>query len=286
MKQPAVFLDRDGTIIEDPGYIADPDQVRLLPGAAKAIRRFTNSGYVVIVVSNQSGIARGLFAEADLSKVHARLEELLEAEGVSLGGAYYCPYLDGPEAKVEAYRRDSDLRKPEPGMLLQAARAHEIDLARSWMIGDSPSDIEAGRRAGCRTVLIRPGPPPPRGDETTGPTYTAGSLPEAADLLEGKMKREREPNEDRPAASSDDQVVELLTKIHNQIDRAQRRERLNDFSLLRLFASLLQMFAIVAALWGVVAILDDRSGDATGRLLLACFLQLASISAMAASRFR
>ncbi len=97
---------------------------------------------------------------------------------------------------------------------------------------------------------------------------------------------EREPSEENPTASNDDQVVELLTKIHNQIDRAQRRERLNDFSLLRLFGSLLQMFAIVAAVWGVVAILGDRSGAATGRLLLACFLQLASISAMAANRFR
>ena len=286
MKRPAVFLDRDGTIVEDPGYIADPDQVRLLPQAAEAIRRFISSGYVVIVVSNQSGIARGLFAEADLSKVHARLEELLEAQGVSLGGAYYCPYLDGPEAKVEAYRRDSDLRKPRPGMLLQAAREHEIDLRLSWMIGDSPSDIEAGRRAGCQTILIHPGPPPPRGEDPTGLTHTVGNLAQAADLLEGKMKREHEPNDDRPAAPNDQRVVELLTKIHNQIDRAQRRERLNDFSLLRLGGSLLQMFAIVAAVWGVVAMLDDRSGPATGRLLLACFLQLASLSAMAADRFR
>ena len=118
MTSTAVFLDRDGTVVEDPGYIGDPDQVQLIPGAAEAINRFSKAGHRVVIVSNQSGVARGMFTEEDLSRVHARLVALLEADGAMLDGAYYCPYLDGPEAKVEAYRGDSDLRKPKPGMLL------------------------------------------------------------------------------------------------------------------------------------------------------------------------
>ncbi len=154
MKATAVFLDRDGTIIEAHGYINDPNQVRLIPGAADAIRCLSKAGHLVVLISNQSGVARGLLDEETLSRVHGRLEELLREEGVSLDGAYYCPYLDGPEAKVDAYRRDSELRKPNPGMLLQAARGLNIDLSRSWVIGDSPCDVEAGLRAGCRTILI------------------------------------------------------------------------------------------------------------------------------------
>ncbi|GAG48670.1 unnamed protein product, partial [marine sediment metagenome] len=121
MTSTAVFLDRDGTIVEDLGYIGEPEQLRLIPGAADALRRFSREGYLVVVVSNQSGVARGLFDEADLSRVHARLEALLAECGASLDGAYYCPYLSGAEATVEAYRRESELRKPAPGMLLQAA---------------------------------------------------------------------------------------------------------------------------------------------------------------------
>ncbi|GAG06725.1 unnamed protein product, partial [marine sediment metagenome] len=189
MKQTVVFLDRDGTIVEDLGYIDDPDRVRLLPGAAEAIRRFADMGYLVVLVSNQSGVARGLFDEAALSRVHARLEELLEADGAGLDGTYYCPYLDGPAAKVDAYRRDSDLRKPRPGMLLQAAGDLSVDLSGSWMIGDSPTDVEAGVGAGCRTVFINHG-----GfdgdDSSTGAMHTADSLLDAARIVEAEMKRD------------------------------------------------------------------------------------------------
>ncbi len=179
MKATAVFLDRDGTIIEAHGYINDPNQVRLIPGAADAIRRLSEAGHLVVLISNQSGVARGLLDEETLSRVHGRLEELLREEGVSLDGSYYCPYLDGPEAKVDAYRRDSELRKPKPGMLLQAARELNIDLSRSWVIGDSPCDVEAGLRAGCRTILIdRDGSGGINGGVTA--THTVSSLYEAA----------------------------------------------------------------------------------------------------------
>ena len=154
MKASAVFLDRDGTIIEDVGYIARPEDVRLLPHAAEGIRRFNGAGHLVVIVSNQSGVARGLFSEETMKTVHQRVVEALEKEGCRIDGAYYCPFLNGDDAKVEAYRRDSNLRKPEPGMLLLAAKDMGIDLGKSWMIGDALRDVEAGRRAGCRTILL------------------------------------------------------------------------------------------------------------------------------------
>lgn len=183
MKPKAVLLDRDGTIIENHGYIADPERVQLIHGAAEAIRRFRASGHLVVLVSNQSGVARGRLDESDLSRVHGRVEEMLEAHGASLDGTYYCPYLDGPEATIEAYRRDSELRKPKPGMLLQAARELNIDLSQSWMIGDSACDVEAGTRAGSRTILIgRAGWEGGRTGVTA--THTVGSLLEAAEIVE------------------------------------------------------------------------------------------------------
>jgi D-glycero-D-manno-heptose 1,7-bisphosphate phosphatase len=285
MKATAVFLDRDGTIMDDIGYAGDPDQVRLIPGAADAIRRFRECGYVVVVVSNQSGVARGLFDETDLSAVHSRLESLLEAEGTALDGAYYCPYLDGAEAKVEAYRRDSELRKPSPGMLLQAAKELNVDLAHSWMIGNSACDIEAGSRAGCRTILIRQ-----EASEVDagalGATWTVASLGEAAAMVERNVETRPDENEERFVLKSDEKALRLLGDIRDLLDRAQRRQRQLDFSLLRLFGALLQMFAVVAGLWGIWGLFGEEAATATARFGLACFLQLASISAFAIDRFR
>ncbi len=188
-RHPAVFLDRDNTLIEDPGYIDHPDKVRLLPGAAAAVRRLREAGYRVVVVSNQSGVARGLFSEAQLASIHARLGELLAGEGTRLDAIYYCPYLDGPDAVVERYRRTSELRKPSPGMLLQAAADLAIDLRRSWMVGDGQRDIEAGRRAGCRTVLIESGGQRPefkgtklKGAEFRGSKFKGGQAAAKTDL--------------------------------------------------------------------------------------------------------
>ena len=286
MKSPAVFLDRDGALIEDRGYIGDQNQVHLLPGAGEAVRRLSEAGYLVIIASNQSGVARGLFDEEALAGVHARVEELLAAEGAKLDGAYYCPYLDGPEASVGEYRRDSELRKPRPGMLLQASRELDIDLARSWMIGDSASDVEAGTRAGCRTILLDGG----RGggaDDSARTSHTARDLAEAARMvLQHDMKKDREASTPTAPTSRDDEVVLMLGRIHDQLDRARRPKRQDDFSLLRFFGALLQMFAVVAALWGAIALLNDQTGAASARLLLGCFLQLASISTFAIDRFR
>lgn len=283
MTSTAVFLDRDGTIVEDRGYIGDPDQVRLLPGAADAIRRFSAAGHLVVIVSNQSGVARGLFSEEDLSRVHERCVTLLRAGGATLDGAYYCPYLQGPDAKVEAYRRDSELRKPQPGMLIQAARELDLDLARSWMIGDSARDIKAGARAGCRSIFIATHPS--KKDAGVTPTHTVRSLGEAADIVEGEMDREHDHNTGS-ALGSDGDTIKLLGEIRDHLERVHREQRQQDFSFLRLLGALLQMFAIVAALWGVAALFGDQTSAATARLMLACFLQLATIFAFAATRLR
>ncbi len=304
---PAVFLDRDGTLIEDTGYIGDPENVRLLPGAAEAVRRLGQGGRRVVLVSNQSGVARGMFSEDDLKAVHARVESLLAAEGARIDGAFYCPYLDGPEAKLAPYRRDSELRKPKPGMLLQAAKELSIDLAGSWMIGDSAADIEAGTRAGCRTILVaRNGgaarhPPEGPTDLTVTPSFRAATLSEAAEIVERAVSQGTSQSESRggapqprPGASGPDasglaqenRVIEALDRIHAQLERSHRRDRQHDFSALRLLAALLQMLAIVTAVWGLVALMDEQSASATPRLTLACFFQLASLTAFLTDRLR
>src|SRR5580765_5723566 len=154
MAKAAIFWDRDGTLIEDPGYLRDADQVKLLPGAAEALKRLASAGFENIITTNQSGVARGMMDETTVDTIHLRLREMLAKEGAGIDAIYYCPFLDGPDAVVEKYRQDSDLRKPKPGMLVKASLERNIDLPASWSIGDSLRDAEAGRSAGCRTILI------------------------------------------------------------------------------------------------------------------------------------
>ena len=141
----AVFMDKDGTLVRNVPYNVDPDLIALEPGAAQAVAAVARRGFRVIVVSNQPGVALGFFPEEKLSAVKARLQKILEG---ALDGFYYC--AQSPEAGCGC-------RKPNPGLLERAAREHGIDLGRSWMVGDILDDIEAGRRAGCRTVLINNG---------------------------------------------------------------------------------------------------------------------------------
>ena len=152
MSQRAVFLDRDGTLIEHYDYLTDPAQVKLLPNAPRALRRLKDRGFLLVVITNQSAIARGMLTEQKLGDIHARLKSLLAEQGVYLDGIYYCPYH--PDAPVARYRRESELRKPAPGMLFAAARELDIDLEQSWIVGDDDRYIQAGRNAGCRTILI------------------------------------------------------------------------------------------------------------------------------------
>jgi D-glycero-D-manno-heptose 1,7-bisphosphate phosphatase len=148
----AIFLDKDGTLVDDLPYNVEPDRIALCSGAGAALRLLTRLDYRLFVVSNQAGIAFGRFGEPAMEDVHERLQDLLSHEQVTLGGFYYCPHH--PDGNVAAYAHDCHCRKPMPGLLLQAARDHGIDLRASWMIGDILHDVEAGNRAGCRTVLI------------------------------------------------------------------------------------------------------------------------------------
>jgi D-glycero-D-manno-heptose 1,7-bisphosphate phosphatase len=154
MAERAVFLDRDDTLIDNDGYLGDPSKVKLLTGAATAVSAIRALGYRLIVVSNQSGVARGLFDESAVEAVNQEMcRQLREQAGAHIDASYYCPYH--PEAPIAEYRLDHDWRKPKPGMLLQAAADFGLDLSQSWMIGDQPRDVAAGAAAGCRTILLR-----------------------------------------------------------------------------------------------------------------------------------
>jgi histidinol-phosphate phosphatase family protein len=178
----AIFLDKDGTLVEDVPYNVDPDLIRLAPGALEGLSVLHFAGYDLFVISNQSGVARGLFPESALEHVERRLRRLLDAAGVPLAGFYYCPHH--PEGALREYAMACACRKPEPGLILRAAREHAIETARSWFVGDILDDVEAGRRAGCRTVLID------NGNETVWkpglmrrPHLVAADLAQAARLI-------------------------------------------------------------------------------------------------------
>jgi D-glycero-D-manno-heptose 1,7-bisphosphate phosphatase len=146
----AVFIDRDGTLIELVAYLHDPERVRLLPGAAGALRRLGDAGWKRVLVTNQSGIARGLYGLEDVERVHARILELLRAEGADLEGIEICPHL--PEVTGPC-----DCRKPAPGMLARAASRLDVDPSLSWVIGDRLEDVDAGAPLGCPGVLVLTG---------------------------------------------------------------------------------------------------------------------------------
>lgn len=148
----AVFLDRDGTLVDELGFLARPEDLRLLPGAAEGVRLLNRAGWRAVVVTNQSGIARGLFGERELAAVHARLEAELARAGARLDGIFHCPHH--PAEGTPPLRQVCTCRKPEPGLLLTAARELELDLGASWMVGDSLRDLEAGARAGLAGAIL------------------------------------------------------------------------------------------------------------------------------------
>ena len=151
----AVFIDRDGTINEDIGYVSSPEDLIIYPWAAEAIRLVNESGMKAIVITNQSGIARGLYTEETLHNIHGRLRDELARDGAQLDGIYYCPHH--PRIGDDRYRQFCECRKPHPGMLLQAAREHNVDLSRSFVIGDKSSDMNLATNAGAKGVLVLTG---------------------------------------------------------------------------------------------------------------------------------
>ena len=287
MANKAIFLDRDNTIIEDPGYINNPDQVKLLEGAPEALSSLKALGYKLVVVSNQSGVARGIVTEETLGQIHKRLEQLLAEKGVSLDRIYYCPYhIDGV---IPKYRKESDWRKPNPGMLLAASSDMDIDLRESWMVGDTTNDIEAGARVGCRTIMLagrtheqklQPGAP--------APDYKAVNLKEVVNIIKMKSRSAQKPanvlpveqptqaieekqQEPAPQQQAAPQQAEpeqpiplpsqpaehptterLLSNILDQIKMMQRHNMFGEFSVTRLIAGIAQglvFLCLLASIW-------------------------------------
>lgn len=177
--RPAVFLDRDGTINEQMGYINHISRFVMLPRAAAAIRLLNDQGIPVVVVSNQSGLARGYFPESLIKEVHAKMTEALAQEGAHIDGIYICPHH--PEAKEERFRLDCDCRKPKPGLFYKAAADFDLDLGRSYVVGDRWSDLKAAAAVDAKGVLVLTGYG--RGDfEYIGPVQTVQPTHVAEDL--------------------------------------------------------------------------------------------------------
>lgn len=185
----AVFLDRDGTVTEEVGYLTSLDMLKLIRGAGAAIKRLNEAGFKVVLVTNQSGVARGYFPESLVDDAHGLLRRMLMKDGALLDGIYYCPHH--PTAGKAEYTIVCDCRKPETGLLDRAARDLAIDLKQSFMVGDKWSDVELGHRAGMRSILVRTGfsPDDPgnvRPEHVDDPDFTAHDLAEAVQWIIGQ----------------------------------------------------------------------------------------------------
>ena len=183
----AVFLGRDGVLNAVVDRWTSAEQLQLLPGAAAAIRRINQSEYLTVVVSNQPAVARGWLSEAELERIHAKLDTQLGTARAYLDRVCYCPHDPAPESAggLPEYQVSCPCRKPAPGMILAAAAEFNIDLPRSWMVGDRTDDIEAGKRAGCRTILLRTGQGRGDAERLCRPDFVCDDLQEAARLLLG-----------------------------------------------------------------------------------------------------
>ena len=187
-----VFLDRDGTVTEEVGYVNHPSRLALIPGAAEAIRTLNQAGIPVLLATNQAGVARGYFTEELVKEVLKRLVELLAVQGARLDALYYCPHH--PSVGPAPYRRECDCRKPKPGMLLRGAQEFGLDLGRSFVVGDKISDVEFAHKAGARGVMVLTGYglgeyTYQRQDWKDQPDFIAPGLPEAVEWMLGQSGR-------------------------------------------------------------------------------------------------
>ena len=316
MPNKAIFLDRDDTLIEDPGYIDHPDQVKLLDGVAEALVELKAMGYELIVVSNQSAIARGIITEKALAEIHGRLKERLAEKGAYLDGIYYCPHH--PDGAIPKYRKESDQRKPNPGMLLTAAKERDIDLSESWMIGDSERDVEAGLRAGCKTILIsspshqrqlEPGAAKPdyegvnmrevlniikKYHRSSGEGETQAVLAEHGNPHTTKSETQQHaaeivqpqtsPPQPEPVRTEQDvagaRSEQLLNSILDQLKNMQRAEMFGEFSMMRLMAGIAQvivLFCLLIAIWFLTSPVE-RGNSVLIALGFAMVLQMMSLT--------
>lgn len=180
--QKAVFIDRDGTLIKDIPYNSNPELIKFEEYAIEFLQQLKEKNFLLIVVSNQDGVAHGYFTEEDVYKMHEAIRRMLSPSFVQIDAFYYCPHL--LHGEIKAYALDCDCRKPKPGMIHKAAKAFNIDLDQSWMIGDILNDIEAGNTAGCKTIFIN------NGNETEWvlkqertPGYEVNNLQQAAEII-------------------------------------------------------------------------------------------------------
>ncbi len=182
-KNKAVFLDRDGTICEEVGYLDSVDRMRLIPGAGEAIRKLNEKGFKTVVVTNQSGIARGYFSESTLKELHSELSRLLGRDGAFLDAFYHCPHH--PTEGKPPYRQVCGCRKPAPGLLVQAAKDLDLNLKRSFAVGDKLADLECGRALGVKGVLVLTGYGQEESASGPGPaaSYIAADLYRAVEWI-------------------------------------------------------------------------------------------------------
>lgn len=182
MKQRAVLLDRDGTLVHPRHYPSRPEDLCIYDGITPHLRKLQSAGFRLVVITNQAGIARGYLTEADLQHMHAYLKSELFKEGVLLDAIYYCPHhIDGV---IRELARSCACRKPQPGMLLQAAADLNLDLQRSWFVGDILDDVEAGNRAGCQTILVDLGTESLPGSQVRTPHYVARNTRHALRIIQ------------------------------------------------------------------------------------------------------
>jgi D-glycero-D-manno-heptose 1,7-bisphosphate phosphatase len=182
MMRNAVFIDRDGTLIKDIPYNSCPELIRFEDYAIEFLQDLKRRNYLLIVISNQSGVALGYFSEENVYKMHAEIRRMLLPHNVQIDAFYYCPHLPG--GKMKYYAKECDCRKPKPGLIYKAAKMFNIDLNNSWMIGDILNDIEAGNTAGCKTILINNGNETEwRLTEVRIPDYDIENLQQAAEII-------------------------------------------------------------------------------------------------------
>lgn len=297
-RRPAVFFDRDNTLVINDGYLGDPAGVKLMPGAASAVARAKRLGFSVVVVSNQSGVARGMFTEDDVRSVNARMDAMLLEEDADavVDRHEFCP--THPKGTVPEFTRDDDRRKPGSGMLSDAAKALNLDLQRSWLVGDAPRDIEAGHRAGCRTVLLKDPILAQMESEATKETltrdadYTASSLADAMDFIEmhagetlkvvpvGAGAMAPTANGGAHSARKSDEQTIVLERILDEIKRGN--DPIQDFSVAKMLAGVVQGLALAAAFAAVIA--KDTPATFQLLMLIAIFLQAMTTSLLLMGR--